>query len=54
MHLIFEERRLCTGTLKRPKTLPHDHPSKIQSTIVHTQPDETTSLVRNNVLGLHE
>ena len=44
---VFEERMVSVSSIKRPMTLPEDHPANIQHTIAHLQPDNTTDIVKN-------
>ena len=44
---VFEERTVSISSMKRAITLPENHPTKIQHTIAHLQPDNTIDIVKN-------
>lgn len=44
---VFEERKASISSMKRPATLPEEHPTNIQHTIAHTQPNNTADIVKN-------
>ena len=44
---VFEERMVSVSSMKRPMTLPENHPANIQHTIAHLQPDNTTDIIKN-------
>lgn len=47
MLAVFEEQKKTCIPLKRSLPLPDEHPQNIQGTIAHTQPNNTSDIVKN-------